>query len=149
MKKVVKKCDFIGVNYYFSNRIYGYRVHNPDEKLSDLGWDLAPANIQFALERLNDKYHLPILITENGLADAKDTYRQWWITQTIMGMQKAMENGVSLIGYLHWSLLDNFEWDKGFWPRFGLVEVDYKTKKRTLRPSAVWFAKVVKKLREI
>lgn len=147
LKKVVKKCDYLGVNYYFSQRIYGYRVHNPDEKLSDLGWDLAPANIQFALERLNDKYHLPILITENGLADAKDTYRQWWITQTVMGMQKAMENGVNLMGYLHWSLLDNFEWDKGFWPRFGLVEVDYKTKKRTLRPSAVWLSKVIGKLR--
>lgn len=149
LKKVVKKCDFLGVNYYFSNRVYGYRIHNPDEKVSDLGWDLSPANIQFALERLNDKYHLPILITENGLADAKDTYRQWWITQTIMAMQKAMENGVTLIGYLHWSLLDNFEWDKGFWPRFGLAEVDYKTKKRTLRPSAVWFGKVIKRLRSI
>lgn len=149
LKKVVKKCDFLGVNYYFSNRVYGYRVHNPDEKESDLGWDLSPATIQFALERLNDKYHLPILITENGLADAKDTYRQWWITQTIMAMQKAMENGVTLIGYLHWSLLDNFEWDKGFWPRFGLAEVDYKTKKRNLRPSAVWFGKVIKRLRSI
>lgn len=147
LKKVVKKCDFLGVNYYFSNRIYGYRIHNPDEKLSDLGWDLAPANIQFALERLHDTYHLPILITENGLADRKDTYRKWWITQTIMAMQKAMENGVVLLGYLHWSLLDNFEWDKGFWPRFGLVEIDYKTKKRTIRPSAAWFGKVIKKLR--
>lgn len=147
LKKVVKKCDFIGVNYYFSNRVYGYRIHNPDEKVSDLGWDLAPANLQFALERLHEKYHLPILITENGLADAKDTYRQWWITQTIMAMQKAMENGVSLIGYLHWSLLDNFEWDKGFWPRFGLIEVDYATKKRKVRPSAVWFAKALTKLR--
>lgn len=147
LKKVVKKCDFLGVNYYFSHRIYGYRIHNPDEKLSDLGWDLSPANLQFALERLNEKYYLPILITENGLADAKDEYRQWWLTQTIMAMQKAMENSVNLIGYLHWSLLDNFEWDKGFWPRFGLVEVDYKTKKRTIRPSAAWFARVLKKLR--
>lgn len=149
LKKIVKKCDFLGVNYYFSNRVYGYRVHNPDEKVSDLGWDLSPANIQFALERLNDKYHLPILITENGLADAKDAQRQWWITQTIMAMQKAIENGVTLIGYLHWSLLDNFEWDKGFWPRFGLVEVDYKTKKRILRPSAMWFGKVIKRLRSM
>lgn len=147
LKKVVKKCDFLGVNYYFSHRIYGYRIHNPDEKLSDLGWDLAPANLQYALERLHDKYHLPILITENGLADATDQYRQWWLTQTIMAMQKAMEGGVNLLGYLHWSLLDNFEWDKGFWPRFGLIEVDYKTKKRAARPSAVWLAKALKKLR--
>lgn len=147
LKKVVKQCDFLGVNYYFSNRVYGYRIHNPDETLSDLGWDLSPANIQQALERLHEKYHLPIMITENGLADSQDQHRKWWITHTIMAMQKAMANGVDLIGYLHWSLLDNFEWDKGKWPRFGLIAVDYTTQKRTARPSAVWFAGVIKKLR--
>lgn len=147
LKKVVKQCDFIGVNYYFSNRVYGYRTHNPDEKLSDLGWDLSPANIQQALERLHEKYHLPIMITENGLADSRDTYRKWWITHTIIAMQKAMANGVELIGYLHWSLIDNFEWDKGKWPRFGLIEIDYATQKRKARPSAVWFAGVIKKMR--
>jgi beta-glucosidase len=148
LKKVVKKCDFLGVNYYFSNRVYGYRVHNPDEKVSDLGWDLSPGDIQYALERLNDKYHLPIIITENGLADADDSRRQWWITQTLIAMQKAMNNGVKLEGYLHWSLLDNFEWDKGRWPRFGLVAVNYKTFERKIRPSAVWFSKIIKHLRE-
>lgn len=148
LKKVVKTCDFIGVNYYFSNRIYGYRIHNPDEKLSDLGWDLSPANLQFALERLHEKYHLPLFITENGLADAQDRHRKWWLAQTILAMQKAMKNDVDLWGYLHWSLLDNFEWDKGFWPRFGLVHIDCKTKKRTPRSSSVWFAKVIKKLRQ-
>ena len=147
LKKVVKHCDYLGVNYYFSDRVYGYRVHNPDEKVSDLGWDLSPANIQHALERLHEKYNLPILITENGLADADDQNRQWWITQTLIGMQKAMDSGVKLEGYLHWSLIDNFEWDKGFWPRFGLIAVDYKTLKRTPRPSAVWFAKIIKHLR--
>jgi beta-glucosidase len=148
LRKVVKSCDFLGVNYYFSDRVYGYRVHNPDERVSDLGWDLAPANIQQALERLHEKYALPILITENGLADREDADRQWWITQTLIGMQKAMDNGVVLEGYLHWSLLDNFEWDKGRWPRFGLVAVNYDNLERTLRPSAVWFGKVIKNLRE-
>lgn len=146
LKKVIKNCDFLGVNYYFSNRVYGYRVHNPDEDVSDLGWDMAPENIQHALERLYEKYHLPVIVTENGVADAADEHRQWWITQTIIGMQKAMSNGVKIDGYLHWSLLDNFEWDKGKWPRFGLIEVDYDTLKRKARPSAVWFSKVIKKL---
>lgn len=148
LRKVVKQCDFIGMNYYFSDRVYGYRVHNPDERVSDLGWDMAPANIQQALERIHEKYGLPILITENGLADRNDENRQWWITQTLLGMQKAMDNGVQLEGYLHWSLLDNFEWDKGTWPRFGLAEVDYATHRRKLRPSALWFGKVIKHLRE-
>lgn len=147
LKKVVKNCDFIGVNFYMSNRVYGYRIHSPDHKVSDMGWDLSPADIQHALERLHEKYHLPMIITENGLADAQDQQRQWWITQTLLGMQRAMDNGVKLDGYLHWSLLDNFEWDKGIWPRFGLAAVDYKTKERTLRPSAVWFGKVIKHLR--
>lgn len=148
LKKVAKHCDFLGINYYFSNRVYGYRVHNPDERMSDLGWDLAPANIQLALERLHEKYRLPIIITENGVADKDDEHRQWWMTQTLIGMQRAMENGVVLQGYLHWSLLDNFEWDKGFWPRFGLAEVDEKTLDRQLRPSALWLSKVMKHLRQ-
>jgi beta-glucosidase len=146
LKKIAKRCDYIGLNFYLSNRVYGYRVHNPEERVSDLGWDLSPADIQHAIERLSDKYHLPIMITENGLADAKDQYRQWWLTQTLSGMQKAIDNGVELWGYLHWSLIDNFEWDKGYWPRFGLTEVNFVTGKRTLRPSAVWFGKVIKHL---
>jgi len=147
LRKVVKNCDFLGVNFYFSNRVYGYRIHNPEERMSDMGWDLSPADIQHVLERLHEKYHLPIIITENGLADSQDENRQWWITQTLMGMQKAIETGVRLEGYLHWSLLDNFEWDKGIWPRFGLARVDYATGERSLRPSALWFARVIKHLR--
>lgn len=149
LKKVVNYCDFLGVNYYFSNRVYGYRVHNPDTWLSDMGWDLAPANIEFALERLHEKYKLPIMITENGLADADDTKRQQWLVQTISGMQRARHNGVELLGYLHWSLLDNFEWDKGRWPCFGLAEVDYSTMQRKLRPSAVKFGSIIKHLRGV
>lgn len=149
IKKVIKHCDFLGVNYYFSNRVYGYRIHNPDLKLSDLNWDLHPGDIQYALERLHEKYNIPIIITESGLADADDSRRQWWITQTLLGMQRAMANGVQLQGYLHWSLLDNFEWAYGKWPRFGLASVDYATGERALRPSARWFGRVIKKIRGI
>lgn len=149
LKKVAKRCDFLGMNYYFSDRVYGYRVHNPEEKVSDLGWDLAPANIQHSLERLHEKYNLPIIVTENGLADAADSQRKWWLTQTLIGMQKALDNGVKLEGYFHWSLTDNFEWDKGFWPRFGLAEVEYDTLERKLRTSALWFSKIIKHIREI
>lgn len=148
LRKVVKQSDFMATNFYFSNRVYGYRVHNPDEQVSDMGWDLSPADIQHALERLYEKYKLPIIVTENGLADNDDSRRQWFITQTLSGMQKALDNGVKLQGYLHWSLLDNFEWDKGTWPRFGLAQVDYRTGKRTLRPSAVWLGKIIKHLRK-
>lgn len=147
LKKVVRQCDFLGVNYYFSNRVYGSRIHNPNEKVSDMGWDMQPADIQFVLERLHYKYKLPIIITENGLADADDTCRQWWLSQTLTAMQAAINHGVQLKGYLHWSLMDNFEWAYGRWPRFGLAEVNYQTGDRTLRPSARWLGRVIKQVR--
>ena len=149
IKKVVKDCDFLGVNYYFTSRIFGNRTHNPDQNLNDMGWDLQPGDVQLVLERLNKKYKLPIIITENGIADASDEKRQWWITKSLIGIQKAIHNGVEVKGYLHWSLIDNFEWAYGKWPRFGLASVDYKTGERKLRPSAIWFGLVIKKIRKL
>ena len=149
IKKYIRHCDFLGVNYYQSQRLFGYRVHNSETaEYSDVDWMLAPADIEYALERLYRKYKKPLMITENGLADADDEHRQWWIKETIIGMEKALKQGVELIGYFHWSLLDNFEWAYGKWPRFGLVAIDYKTGQRTLRPSAAWFGRVIKKLRD-
>jgi len=147
IKKVIKNCDFLGVNYYQSMRVYGYRIHNPETPLNDLDWVMAPRDIELVLERLHEKYKLPIMITENGLADGTDEHRQWWIKETIIGMQAAMKRGVVLQGYMHWSLTDNFEWSYGKWPRFGLISIDYKTGNRTLRPSAMWYGKVIKRLR--
>lgn len=146
LSRVRRYVDFIGLNYYFSNRYYGYRMHNRDLHLNDLGWDMQPANIEFVLKNLADRFGKPIIITENGVADRDDQYRKWWIMQTVMAMHRALQNGVDLQGYLHWSLTDNFEWSSGFWPRFGLVAVDYKTRRRSPRSSAVWFAKVIKQL---
>ncbi len=147
VKRTIKHSTFIGLNYYFSDRVYGYRVHNPNQDVSDLGWDMQPSDIRYVLEELADRYNKPIFITENGLADGDDEYRQWWISQTILAMHKAMQNGVSVLGYLHWSLLDNFEWDKGFWPKFGLVSVNRSTQERTIRASAKYYATVVAKLK--
>ena len=146
---VMKHCDFIAVNYYQSMHVYGHHSHILQAPHNDLDWVLAPEDIQHVLERLYKKYKKPILITENGVADAKDVYRKDWIKKTIVAMQAAMKNGVKLQGYLHWSLTDNFEWSYGRWPRFGLAEVNYKTYKRTLRPSAVWFGKVIRHLRNV
>jgi beta-glucosidase len=149
INKFVKSCDFLGLNYYFSHRIYGYRIHDPEQAVSDLHWDMHPADIEFVLEKLDRQYKLPIMITENGVADATDEYRQWWLEETIKAMQRAMKSGVDLLGYLHWSLLDNFEWAYGKWPRFGLTAIDYTTGKRTLRPSAVWLGRALKKIRGV
>lgn len=144
---VRRQLDWLGVNFYFSNRYYGYRLHNPDAKLNDLGWDMRPDDMQPVIEHMFAKYKVPIIITESGVADRHDKYRKWWIMHNLLAMHKAMQNGAQVDGYLHWSLLDNFEWAHGKWPRFGLVAVDYKTFKRTPRESAGWFAKVIKQLR--
>ncbi len=147
IRYVRRQLDFIGMNYYFSDRYIGAKIENPNEKVNDLGWDMQPDNIYHVLMRLK-KWRKPILITESGVADYNDQYRQWWITQSIMGMHKAIKKNVDLIGYMHWSLFDNFEWAYGKWPRFGLVAVDYENNmKRTVRPSGIWYGRIVKKLR--
>ena len=83
---------------------------------------------------------MPILITENGICTADDRQRWRYIYGHLESVAKALEQGVKVIGYIYWSLLDNFEWDKGFGPRFGLVEVDYQTFERKIKPSALKFA---------
>jgi len=132
--------DFIGLNNYHHNRInYGFNK-NDDERLSDMGWELYPSALYYGLLDIK-KYHKPVYITENGLADRGDKYRAWFIEENIKSIAMATEEGLDVRGYLYWSLLDNFEWDKGFWPRFGLVEIDYKTLERKIRPSAYEYAK--------
>jgi len=139
--------DWIGINYYFSNRYKGGLMANKPTRVQDLGWEMRPDDISFVLERVYKKYKKPIIVTENGVADANDRYRKWWIAHTIDAIHSSLRKGVDIRGYLHWSLLDNFEWAYGKWPRFGLIEVDYRTMKRTPRSSAIWFGQVIKKMR--
>jgi beta-glucosidase len=146
LRRVRRTCDFIGVNYYFSSRFYGYRIHNEDQHLNDLGWDMHPDHLEYVVERLYKKYKLPIIVTESGLADSDDSRRKWWIANSMAALQRALREGVDVRGYFHWSLLDNFEWAHGRWPDFGLIEVDYSTMKRRPRASAKWWADVLKKL---
>ncbi|MBI4692375.1 MAG: glycoside hydrolase family 1 protein [Candidatus Terrybacteria bacterium] len=136
--------DFIGLNYYFHNRIKGFKFNqNENRETSDMGWEIYPKGIYHVLKDLK-KYNKPIYITENGLADAKDEKREKFIKEHLQWAHKAIQEGVDLRGYFYWSLLDNFEWDKGFWPRFGLVEIDYQTLERKIRPSALEYKKIIK-----
>jgi len=142
LMKIKDHQDFIGLNYYFHNRIDGWFNQNENRVVSDLGWELYPKGIYYVLNDLK-KYQKPIYITENGLADKKDAHRAWYIKEILKNVKRARDEGVDVRGYFHWSLLDNFEWSNGFWPRFGLVEVDYKTLKRTIRKSAREFSKII------
>ncbi len=146
INRVKRHQDFLGLNYYFANRVIGTRVHNPEDAHSDLGWDMQPEKIRPLIVQLYQKYKLPVIVTENGVADMHDQYRKWWISKTVQAMDGAIAQGADLRGYIHWSLLDNFEWAEGSWPRFGLIEVDYKTLQRKVRPSAHWYARLIKTL---
>lgn len=146
ISRVRKQSDFLAINYYMAYRMFGYRPHNSELlNKNDLGWDMQPELLEDVLEDLWETYRLPIMITENGLADRDDSHRIDWLKSTIGAMNSSLSRGVKLIGYLHWSLLDNFEWDKGYWPKFGLVSVDRKTMQRTIRPSGRWYGRVVKR----
>lgn len=141
--------DFIGLNYYFTDYYKLHKRENPKVPLNDLGWYMEPEGLYPLLLRTWTHFKKPIFVSENGLADQGDDYRRWWIEETIVAMQRALSEGVELKGYFHWSLLDNFEWAQGWWPKFGLVAVDRKNgMKRTIRPSAEWLAKKIKDLSE-
>lgn len=147
--------DFIGVNYYFSAAKRWPRLwrgwpprpssfHNAATTgpASDLGWPINPAGLAQVLLELRH-YKLPIYVTENGVADANDHQRADFIRDHLRAVEQAQAHGALVRGYLHWSLLDNFEWDLGFSPRFGLVAVDYTTQARTPRRSAYVYKAII------
>ena len=142
--KVKEYMDFVGVNFYFHNKVGILGIKNDNDKVSDMGWWLKPDKLYDLLKLIDNRYKLPMIITENGLADSRDEYKSWWIEESVKAMHKATEDGCNVFGYLHWSLLDNFEWDKGYWPKFGLVSIDPKTKERKIKQSGVFYSKIVK-----
>jgi beta-glucosidase len=147
--------DFLGLNFYSRHfirwRLHPGRLpvddcwldhHNRDVKESTLmGWDVNPGAFTDVLLRW--KYlGLPIFITENGVWDEPDERRWQFIARHLAAMGRAIEGGAKIMGYLYWSLLDNFEWGQGYRPRFGLIEVDYATQQRRIRNSARRYAQV-------
>ncbi|MBF0485639.1 MAG: glycoside hydrolase family 1 protein [Candidatus Omnitrophica bacterium] len=150
-----KSLDFLGVNYY-TRDVVDVRSWSPASFLSDvhktdpaeikknsLGWDVYPEGLLDNLLHLK-KYQLPIFILENGICTHDDNERWEFIQAHLKCVHDAMKKGAPVMGYLYWSLLDNYEWADGYAPRFGLVDVDYTTFKRTVRDSAKKYAQVCK-----
>ena len=108
---------------------------------NSLGWEIFPEGIYQCLKQLA-RTGLPILVTENGICTSDDGQRAQFVHDHLAQIGRAMSEGVPVLGYLHWSLLDNYEWHEGFAPRFGLVEVDYPTQERRVRSSARYLASV-------
>ncbi len=110
-----------------------------------LGMAVNPKGLQRILMKLK-KYNMPIIITENGIADADDSKRSDFISDHLQVIKEARVSGILVAGYYHWSLIDNFEWINGFGPRFGLYSVDYNNQKRHPRGSAVFYKNSIKKI---
>ncbi|MEO6717917.1 MAG: family 1 glycosylhydrolase [Novosphingobium sp.] len=135
--------DFIGVQAYRQVRVPGsgpalppppaMPFVRPDEQQEVVK---QPAALRNTVEYVYQKTGKPIFVTENGLETEHDERRQWYITQVLGHLHEAIAKGVPVIGYCHWSLLDNFEWLSGYAMKFGLASVDRQTFKRTLKPSA-------------
>lgn len=146
--RIAKYHDFIGFNYYFTDYRKGFEFlskSNPKKPLNDLGWYMEPSGIEWVIMKISKKYPTKeIIITENGVADMHDTFREWWIAETMETLHRCIKNGAKVSGYMHWSLLDNFEWAYGWFPKFGLISVDRKTMKRTVKKSALAWAEWLK-----
>ncbi|HUY53201.1 MAG TPA: family 1 glycosylhydrolase [Candidatus Dormibacteraeota bacterium] len=146
LNRIRSNLDFIGINHYFTNYFKNGKFNNnPKNPVSDMGWYMEPSSIKMAIVGIWKKYNKPIIISENGVADSNDQYRDWWINETAKAIEQVRREGVDIFGYLHWSLLDNFEWAYGWWPKFGLIEVDRKDMRRIVRKSAYRYADLVKR----
>ena len=114
--------------------------------VSDMGWTLSPEGFYRAVHDTARRHPgKPVYVTEHGLADRDDAHRGWYLVQSLRRLHDAIQDGCDVRGYLHWSLLDNFEWDSGYLPAFGLLAVDRASpdRTRTPRPSALVYRDII------
>lgn len=138
LRHVGGRLDAIGLNYYRHTK-FG---DNKSYLKTDMDWDAYPSGIYGALQTLK-KYQKPIYISEAGLADEDDDLRAQYITVQVRSMARAIKDGVDVRGHFYWSLIDNYEWALGIDKKFGLVEIDYETLERRIRPSAWEYKKLI------
>jgi beta-glucosidase/6-phospho-beta-glucosidase/beta-galactosidase len=138
MRRTKGHYDSIGLNYYFYTQFGDKRQW----RKTDMDWNFAPEHIYDALMILK-RYNKPVYVCEAGVADAEDTGRGEYIERQVAATHKALLSGVDVRGHMYWSLLDNYEWALGFEKRFGLIEVDFVTQKRTVRPSALRYKEII------
>lgn len=142
----LKKDDFIGVQNY-TRKIIGKEGSLPvpdGTETTQMGYEFYPEGLGHVLRRVAQETDLPILVTENGIAAVDDSRRIEYIRRALDGVRKCREGSVPVIGYLHWSLLDNFEWQEGFSKTFGLIAVDRSSQKRTPKPSLAFLGSMKK-----
>ncbi|WP_297216961.1 glycoside hydrolase family 1 protein [Thermoplasma sp.] len=147
--------DYIGIDYYqrlivkYNGNGENFSLSNlefmPCHNCTDFMWDIYPSGMRHVLRDNYGTYHKPIYILENGIADANDAKRSSFIIDHLKELWASInEDKLPVKGYFHWTLMDNYEWARGFSMRFGLYEVDYNTKKRIKRRSADVYARICK-----
>jgi beta-glucosidase len=129
--------DWIGLNYYTRWHVRSLspvpHVATPGAPRNDLGWEVWPDGFRRAIQACAAATGVPVLVTENGFADEREAFRPHAIVEFVGAMHAAIAGGANVLGYLHWSLLDNFEWADGFHGRFGLYSVDFADAARPRR----------------
>ncbi|HEY2901134.1 MAG TPA: family 1 glycosylhydrolase [Polyangia bacterium] len=151
--------DYLGVNYYTRERVIGhlfggakntYQRAPPDGRrpVSDMGWEIYPEGLTRLLLHYA-AYEWPLLVTENGVADARGDRRPDFLRAHIYALDQARAGGADVIGYIVWSLIDNFEWSRGYQGRFGLFSIDFAgdpTLQRRPTPAVATFQEAARAL---
>ena len=161
LKTIYQPLDFFGCNIYQSrNYLDKPGQINPlnnakwGQPRTPMGWAITPEVMYWLPKLYYERYHMPILFTENGMAntdmimlDGKvhDPQRTDFLTRYLANLKKAVDEGIPVIGYQYWSLMDNYEWDKGYAMKFGLIYVDFEHDcKRILKDTANFYADVIR-----
>lgn len=154
---VTEPLDFYGFNIYQgledldSTEEYGPYAY-PGSPKTSMDWNVTPEVLYWSCRFLYERYGKPIMITENGMSsfdwvslDGKvhDPNRIDFLHRYLRSIKDAVSEGIPVLGYQYWSIMDNFEWINGYDKRFGLVYVDYRTQKRTIKDSACWYRDVI------
>ena len=144
--------DWIGLNYYADERVrfdirrpgglFAHGFADPALPHSTFDWAIEPDGLRRAIHRVHDMAGLPVVVTENGVADRDDELRPAFIVDHLGAVLAAIAEGADVRGYLHWTGMDNFEWAEGYGQRFGLWSVDRDTLERRPKPSALLFARI-------
>lgn len=155
----IRHLDFLGLNYYARSIVRGGKGaaalwgeecradHHADRgPWSDMGWEIYPAGLLGLLERFSG-LGLPLMVTENGVATTDEELRRRYLREHLAAVGDALAKGIHVIGYLYWSLMDNFEWALGYGPRFGLAAVDPDSQRRIPRPTAEEYAAICREQR--
>jgi beta-glucosidase len=144
--------DFVGVQIYRQITVAGKgkALPAPPPLPEDPGGDMMaklarPEALRNGIDYVFEQTQKPILITENGIDTDDDAHRIWYIDAALASVHESIAGGVPVLGYFHWSLLDNFEWEQGYKPKYGLVAVDRTTFKRTPKPSAAHLGEIARR----